>query len=300
MQAFAALPKDFSGRGIVTSIYAKEFPSGWVLLRELSRLKVPLPVEAWHLPGELTERHHRMLQSLGLDLTIKVLHDPVDGFAVKPFAIWRSRFREVLWLDCDNFPIRDPTFLFDDPEYRQKRSLFWRDVSGIDRGIHWHPRAPVWRIFDVPPNDAEEFETGQLLIDKERCWSELGLTLHFNSERHVYYRFVYGDKDTFRMAWQNLAAKRGPVPGSGYLSDPTTVPYGFMPYGPFHMGKPNPAHRWGGGSVMVQRDRNGAPVFNHRNLYKLRLDGPNVVNNDILNEPIYHQHIAELARLWKA
>ena len=47
---------------------------------------------------------------------------------------------------------------------------------------------------------------------------------------------------------------------------------------------------------MVQRDRNGAPIFNHRNIFKLRLDRPNVVNNDILNEAIYHQHVAELAR----
>lgn len=299
VEAFGAPPKNLAGKGIVTSVYDREFPSGWVLLRELSRLHVPLPVEAWHRPDELTDRQRKLLKSLDLDLTIKVLDDPVDGFAVKPFAIWRSAFRAVLWIDCDNFPIRDPSFLFDDPEYKQKGSLFWRDVSGVERGLRWHPRAPVWRVFDVPPNDAEEFETGQLLIDKGRCWPELGLTLHFNREREVYYRFVYGDKDTFRLSWQNLAAKRGPVPSSDYLSNPKDVPYGFMPFGPFHMGTPNPAHRWGGGSVMVQRDRYGAPIFNHRNLYKLRLDGTNLVNRDIFNETLYHEHIAELTRLLK-
>lgn len=298
---FGDPPDGLAGRGIVTSIYDKELACGWVMLSELARLKVKLPVEAWHLPGELAERHRQLVLSLDLDLTVRVLEDGVSGYAIKPFAIWRSRFREVLWIDCDNFPIRDVSFLFDDAEYREKGSLFWRDVSGADRGVSWHPKSPVWPVFDVPFNDAEEFETGQLLIDKSRCWKEFGLTLHFNRRGDIYHRFVHGDKDTFRLAWQNLAAKRGgAAQGGNYLADPAKVPYGFMPFGPFHMGKPNPWRKWGGGSVMVQRDRNGAPVFNHRNLFKLRLDQPNIVNNDVLNEALYHQHIEALARKLRA
>ncbi len=203
----------------------------------------------------------------------------------------------MLWLDCDNFPLRDPTFLFDDPEYRSKGSLFWRDVSGVDRSLIWHPSGKAWQIFNVPPNDAEEFESGQLLLDKHRCWSELGLTLHFAAEGQVYGMVVYGDKDMFRLAWQNLAAARNkaPRPG-GYLTDPQAVPYGFMPYGPFHMGRPNAFHKWGGGTVMVQRDRAGAALFNHRNLDKFKA-ADNVFNADITNEAIYHQHLERLRQL---
>ena len=141
-------------------------------------------------------------------MTLRRIDDDVARFGLKPFSIWRASFREVLWLDCDCFPLRDPSFLFDDPEYQAKGSLFWRDVFGVDRCSVWHPSAELWSVFNVPPNDAEEFDTGQLLIDKERCWSELGLVLHFNRRSDIYYRHVWGDKDTFRLAWQTSRRPR--------------------------------------------------------------------------------------------
>jgi alpha 1,2-mannosyltransferase len=295
---FARTPRTHSGRGIVTTAYDREFASAWVLLSELERLRVALPVEAFHTEGELSAEHAALLRTLDLDLRIRLLPDKVTRFAIKPYAIFRSAFQEVIWLDCDNFPVRDPAFLFDDAEYRAKGSLFWRDVGGADRSVMWHPLANVWSMFNVPPNDSEEFESGQLLIDKERSWPELGLTLHFASAMQIYGSAVYGDKDMFRLAWQNLAAARSRAPGGHrYLADPEKVPYGFMPYGPFHMGRPNPVHKWGGGSVMVQRDRDGAPLFVHRNLDKFALTGENPFNRDVPNEALHHQHVAQLRRL---
>jgi alpha-N-acetylglucosamine transferase len=34
-------------------------------------------------------------------------------------AIQNSAFTDVLFLDSDSFPVRDPEFLFDTPEYEQ-------------------------------------------------------------------------------------------------------------------------------------------------------------------------------------
>jgi alpha 1,2-mannosyltransferase len=298
---FAREPRNYSGRGIVTTVYDREFPSSWVLFSELARLKVDLPIEAFHGDGELSAQNARLIASLGLNIKVRVLPDPAGGFAMKPLSIYRSAFREVMWIDCDCFPVRDPSFLFDDEEYVAKGSLFWRDVTGVDRSGLWHPAAKVWPLFNVPPNDAEEFESGQLLINKAKCWAELGLTLHFNSMQAIYGALVYGDKDLFRLAWQNLAYARKKAPeGNRYLSDPKRVPYGFMPYGPFHMGRPNHMHKWGGGTVLVQRDRNGAPLFVHRNLDKFRLTGENPFNADVPNEAIYHEHLARLRALVEA
>jgi alpha 1,2-mannosyltransferase len=297
---FARQPRAHAGRGIVTSVYDREFASAWVLLSELARLKVDLPVEAFHNADELSPRQIKLIASLDLNLTVRVLAENVHGYGIKPLAILRSSFREALWIDCDSFPLRDPGFLFDDPEYRAKGSLFWRDVSGVDRANLWHSGAPVWALFNVPANDAEEFETGQLLIDKERCWSELGLTLHFTSRPELYGTVVLGDKDMFRLAWQNLAAaRRKAPPPDDYLREAAAVPYGFMPFGPFHMGRPNRLHKWGGGSVMVQRDRDGAPLFVHRNLDKFKISGDNPFNADVPNEAIYHEHVARLRELLK-
>lgn len=292
---FAREPKNHSGRGIVTAIFDRQFPSLWVLLSELARLRVSLPIEAFYFADELSPRNAELAKSFGLNITLREHADEARGYASKPFAIWRSSFQEVLWLDCDNFPLRDPSFLFEDPEYRAKGSLFWRDVVSTDRVFYWHPSSIIWPLFNVPMNDAEEFETGQLLIDKEKCWQELGLTLHFNIRSDIYVQRLIGDKDTFRLAWQNLsAARKRPTRASLYLSHPELVPYGFMPYGPFHMGRPNIWHKWGGGTVMVQRDREGAPLFVHRNIDKFNVDGDNPFNADVPNEAIYHEHIARL------
>lgn len=287
----------FHGRGIVTSVYDKEFASGWVLLCELSRLGCQLPVEVFHAHGELSGPQIDLLQRAYAHVTIRCLdEDWAKGFPVKVLAIHHSRFEEVLWMDGDNVPIREPSFLFDDAEYRDTGSLFWRDVSGVDRSHAWHPGSPVWQLFEVPFNDAEEFESGQLLIHKTRCWAQLCFTLLLNRNSVFYYRFMHGDKDTFRMAWWHIHLKRG---GTVHQRDTLTgpVPYGFMPYGPFHVGRPNPWKKWGGGTVMVQRDRDGEALFNHRNIHKWKVDSAFDGRHDTPQDPIYLGHLERLRRL---
>lgn len=42
-----------------------------------------------------------------------------------------SSYEEVLYLDSDNIPLRDPTYLFDTPLYSgagQPRAVFWPDM----------------------------------------------------------------------------------------------------------------------------------------------------------------------------
>lgn len=289
--------KNFQGRGIVTSIYDKEFASGWVLLSELARLGCQLPLEVFHAKGELSTQQIELLHSAYPHTTVRCLtEEGASSFPIKVLAIFHSSFNEVLWLDSDNAPIREPSFLFDDPEYLQLDSLFWRDVSGADRARVWHPEAAVWQLFEVPANDAEEFETGQLLINKTRCWVPLSFTLFLNMNSAFYYRFMYGDKDTFRMAWWHIHLKNGgTIHPQNTLNGP--MPYGFMPYGPFHVGRPNAWKKWGGGSVMVQRDREGEALFNHRNQFKWRVDSVFDGRYDTPQDVIYLGHLERLRSL---
>ena len=298
LHGFEPPPTELAGRGIVTAIYDRVIAAGWVLLCELARLRVILPIEVWHRPGELSEAHRAALLGLPLDLTLRELADDVVGFAVKPVILWRTCLCEVLWLDADNTPLRDPSFLFEDPEYVAKGSLFWRDTSGTERARTWHPAAPVWSVFGVKPNTSEEFETGQMLVNKARRWPEICLTAYYAFNHRFFYHFVLGDKDTFRLAWQRVARERGDTqPQFWYHADPSLVPYGMMPYGPYHLGLPNRWGAWGGGSVLQQRDRAGQALFNHRNTEKFSLDRPNPFNTDVPNEARYHAHVAALARL---
>jgi len=286
-----------NGKGIVTGAYDREFPSTYVLLKELKRLDIGLPVEVFYKQNELSPIQVALLNSVDPKFKLRLLSDPVSGFATKPFNIFRSSFNEVLWLDADNYPIRNPEYLFLDQEYVAKGSLFWRDIC------HDLVKDGAWQAFDVPKNDSEEFESGQLLINKQRCWVELLVTLFYNQNSAYFYQYLDGDKNTFRFAWQWVHHRlKGAIYYNRFYHARSNelVPYGFMPYGPVSLGEPNEFGVAGGATVLQHRDREGEPIFNHRNLCKLRLDFPNSVQRHVLNENFYHDHIAELKALLSA
>jgi hypothetical protein len=299
-------PSYKQGKSIVTSMYSSEFVSGYILLKELTRLLHSLPVEVFCRAGELSSSQIQMLEAVDSKISVKILkgnakdfttpYGTKAGWSVKIHALYESEYQENLWIDSDNYPIRSVEFLFNDLEYQQKGSLFWRDVMSTDRANRYHDGAPLWQVFRVQPNDAEPFEAGQLLIDKVKCWPQFRLVKHYADNCEYYYHFG-GDTETFRLAWQHHAARtNGYYSYINYHANQAQVPYGFMPYGPFHKGLPNQYGKWGGGTVMVQRDRAGAELFNHMNISKFKLDN-NAINGDIQNENFYHAHIKTLHTL---
>ena len=54
------------------------------------------------------------------------------GYMYKTSALLQSSFDEVLWLDADVLPLRDPTFLFESEAYTQSGALFWPDYDYDD------------------------------------------------------------------------------------------------------------------------------------------------------------------------
>jgi len=109
------------------------------------------------------------------------------GYRMKAFAVAHSSFREVMLLDADNTPIRDPAFLFEEPAYTQSGAIFWPDDCGVQSLSR-----ELWTLLDLhpPATEAEfptapyakksgckdkrydnEFEAGQLIIDKGRHWA---------------------------------------------------------------------------------------------------------------------------------
>ena len=92
----------------------------------------------------------------------------MGGYASKAFAIIHSSFAEVLCLDSDNIPLRDPSSLFEIESYQQHGNIFWSDpnINGLD--------PTVYEMFDLPPPWAEDAsflaaESGQILLN--RCIS---------------------------------------------------------------------------------------------------------------------------------
>ena len=192
----------------------KYLTCAWVLIRLLRHLGCEHPIEVWYL-GEAEKDSYwiELVAPYGVacidahDVRDRHPHPNLGGWQSKAYAILHSRFREVLFLDADNVPTVDPTYLFETPEYRDTGAIFWPDTPSMNA------EHPAWDLFGVPYRDEREQESGQLLIDKRRCWEALNLCNWYNERSDFFYRFIYGDKDTFRFAWHR-AARRFSMPAA--------------------------------------------------------------------------------------
>lgn len=240
----------YSGSGIVTCGGGSYAPSVWVLVNLLRRLGCTLPIECFCLGDEYEVRWVLALATLGVRVInaeeIGFRGHPfapkvsfgdhhystqiLQGFAIKSFAILNSSFERALFLDADNCPARDPSFLLGTP-LDATGCILWPDVADS------HLR-PNWAGFGVP--DASErpvaTESGQIAVDKSRCHRELWIANQFNSYAEEFYRHGWGDKDAYPAAF----ALCGTV---------VTRPANF------------PARDW---PAIVQHDLEGSPLFWHR------------------------------------
>ncbi len=247
----------FQSRGIVLCAGGdRYFPCAWVCIRMLRHLGCQLPIELWHRgPTELNAEMDALVAPWGVrcvDAYAMARAQPVrrlDGWELKPYAIMQSSFAEVLYLDADNVPVRDPTFLFETPAYQAAGALFWPDrYMGEGDGHAWL-RRETWDICGVLYRNEPEIEAGQLLIDKRRCWLPLQIAMHLNEYSDFYYAYFYGDKDTFHLAWRRARQEYALVPHR-----PGTLLVDI---------------------VLVQFDHAGQPLFQHRNRAKWALAGAN-------------------------
>jgi ADP-heptose:LPS heptosyltransferase len=266
-------PGGFAGQGIVIcGGGARYLPCAWVCINMLRRLGCGLPIQLWHLgrrESDVTTKS--LLGPLGVECIdghqVRKRYPAriLNGWELKAYAILHAPFQEVLLLDADNVPVADPTFLFKDTTFKRTGAVFWPDYGeGID------PRArPVWRSCGLRPPAEPEFESGQILVDKRRCWGALRLAMWFNEHSDFYYRYLHGDKETFHLAFRKL--------GQPYCLVPTAI---------------HPLE-----ATMCQHDLQGRRLFQHRNLAKWRLDQPNKRIRDFWFEDECRRYLAKLRRL---
>uniref|UniRef100_H3GDJ0 Nucleotide-diphospho-sugar transferase domain-containing protein n=1 Tax=Phytophthora ramorum TaxID=164328 RepID=H3GDJ0_PHYRM len=248
--------------GIVMVIYPRLLASAYASIRVLRELGCKLPIEIWYVPREMEKRPAALetLQQLaGADGMGDIsLHKVVDffatGFRVKVHAIYNSFFERVLFLDADNVPVRDPSFLFDLHEFKATGAVFWPDFWHPTNSIfNIHSQSLIWELLDIPFANMFEQESGQLLVDRRVHAARLELVRHYAFQRSDFFdrmKLVHGDKDLFRLAWLKQLS-----PFFMIKSPPAVA--GKVINGSFC------------GMTMVQHDTEGNVLFLHRNSNKL-------------------------------
>ena len=267
-------PSDrFAGRGIVICAGgARLFTCAWVAIALLRRhLACTLPIEVWHLGlEEMGPPMRGLLEELGVHpvnaFEVAKWHQVgrLGGWELKSYAVMHSRFREVLLLDADNVPVRDPSFLFNRAEYRDTGTLFWPDI------VRLSPNNEIWAISGLNYRDMPSVESGQMVLDKSRCWRALSLAHWMNQHSDAFYQFLHGDKDTFLIAWLILAQS-------------------------FHQIRHRPKLLE---ATLCQRAPDGGVLFQHRNGAKWILDGNNPRIEGFRLEEECRTLLHELGALW--
>jgi hypothetical protein len=188
----------------------------------------------------------------------------VGGWELKAYAICHSAFAEVLLLDADNVPVRDPEFLFESESYVATGAMFWPDYAPVPAS------AALWRALGIRRPREPEFESGQILVDKRRCGRALALSQWFNDHSDFFYRHIHGDKETFHLAFRKLGQ-----------------PYALIPH---------PIHPLA--CTMCQHDPDGRRVFQHRNGDKWSLTTLNRRVRGFWHEEACRLELRRLRRLW--
>lgn len=216
--AFAAdippYPGGFAGRGVVIAAGGHYWPSAYVTVRVLRHLGCTLPIQVWHRAAETDPWYLSELATFGAECVNADAHPAMaarrrmGGFELKLFAVLNSPFEEVLFLDADCYPVRDPAFLFEEPRYRTVGAVFWPNTPTTDGWTHW-------RFFGVEPTGIPPVEAGQYVVSKRRAWEPLRLAEWYDDHSDWCYGGAppkfgdHGDMGSNRVAWAQL--RRSPV-----------------------------------------------------------------------------------------
>ena len=195
-------------RGIVTTAGgALYFLNAYLNFRLLREKGCTLPIEWCYLGAEMTRPQLReagkipnlRLVNLGGKGKDNAKHR--GGWQSKIDAIMQSRFDEVLFLDADSFPIRDPEYLFYDPLYIKHGAIFWPDLWKWSADNNPHAgQAAGKNVLDAKFGvtlPEQQIESGQMMFAKRKCQNALEAVRRLNRNSEDTYKFVFGDKDTF-------------------------------------------------------------------------------------------------------
>ena len=194
------------GRGIVICASGvNELTSAWVCIRMLRRLGCALPVQIWHWgPDEVDAKIKSLLRSFDVEcvdaLAVRRKHPTTiaRGPLLKPYALLHCPFEEVLLLDPETVPVRNPEYLFESRQFSASGAIAWPKLSA-----HEIP-TPAWHRCGLEPKAGPVADTSALLLNKARCHKALALCLWYGEHPSAYRESARGGDDAFHLAFHKL------------------------------------------------------------------------------------------------
>lgn len=267
-------PKErFSGKGIVMcGGNNKYYPSLYVNIRMLRLLGCELPIEVYYI-GE-KEMDPKTISILEENENVKCINAcdfeekyPIrihGGWESKVYCIINSSFEEVLFMDADNTALVNPAYLFEEEQYKNTGAILWPDFEC------WKHDEKMWEILGIRYRKELQVESGQVLVNKSKCWKEINMAKYFCDYSDYYFKLFYGDKETFHFGWRYFDSLYGMPPHPDWIEN----------------------------GIIVQKDFGGAWVFSHRAQAKFKINKTHKICMSMPYEQETLDLIDELSHMW--
>ena len=210
-----------NSKGVIICAGDLHFISAILCIENLIKQNNSLEIEWYYCGNELYEFQKQFIKSnypsihLIDFLTIlpewfpeKINSIQIKGYMIKPFALMMSKFNHVLLLDADIIPLIDINEFFNCEHYLKYGNVFWPDVKFdtkelndrmLQFGIKPYQQLKIKNPYDF---NYELAETGQILINREKCWNAICLSYYLNYHNEIWYKLFFGDKDLYFIAFQ--------------------------------------------------------------------------------------------------
>ncbi|OZJ04628.1 hypothetical protein BZG36_02066 [Bifiguratus adelaidae] len=192
-------------------------------LRRVHQTTLPIEIIYAGEP-DLPTAHRQALEALAPDVRcidiLDVFDETIAGlpgkWAIKPFAMLASSFKEAILLDADAVMLQTPDLMFEEDGYKETGALYYHD-----RQLHFQQTAKTnWIkakleqahasqfVLDskyVQGETSDEMESGAVVMDKDRALIGLLAITWLNTQLvrdTVTYTKSYGEKESW---WYGMA-----------------------------------------------------------------------------------------------
>jgi alpha-N-acetylglucosamine transferase len=123
-----------ANKGIIIAVPRKYEAICLLNVQQMRDMNCMLPIEIWEIGEEITKTTRESFTKIPF-LYFKNVNDHCEnskhwkGFQVKAFVLNHTRFEEVLLCDADVVVHQNPCALFDDPNYLETGTYFFKDLD---------------------------------------------------------------------------------------------------------------------------------------------------------------------------
>lgn len=258
--------------GVIVCAGSRHFISSVLLIHRLINDNPDVVIEWYYVGDELMEFQKKYLSNISnitlincLDIIPKwfgheIKTEHLKGYMIKPFALMMSQIENILLIDGDNTPLCNIQTLFNNKSYNIYGNVFWKDVkfkSEETKKQMLRVGEEIYKVLDIMSPFEYGFdlaESGQILVNKQKCWKALCVSYYLNYHHNIFYKIFFGDKDLYYVAFQ--------------LTGITYYQNDYYPHGIGTQGT-----EFGRVNVLIQRHpTNGDDCFMHRTLSKITLN----------------------------